>query len=131
MRIAAWGKRRKQTALRKSPVGNTPLAYQLIGGALIVFGLVASATGVYWQEAVSAFLLAPQWSATLELWLPYWPFQPYLSLFIIGIGAQSISDYLSLHLGRAKINRFSDGEIQVEINVNILEHLADLDRSDV
>jgi len=33
--------------------------------------------------------------------------------------AQSISDYLSLHLGRAKINRFSDGEIQVEIQENV------------
>ena len=33
--------------------------------------------------------------------------------------AQKISDYLSLHLGRAKINRFSDGEIQVEIQENV------------
>jgi len=33
--------------------------------------------------------------------------------------AQSISDYLSLHLGRAKIDRFSDGEIQVEIQENV------------
>jgi ribose-phosphate pyrophosphokinase len=33
--------------------------------------------------------------------------------------ARSISDYLSLHLGRAKINRFSDGEIQVEIQENV------------
>lgn len=33
--------------------------------------------------------------------------------------AQSIADYLSLHLGRAKINRFSDGEIQVEIQENV------------
>ena len=33
--------------------------------------------------------------------------------------AQNISDYLSLHLGRAKINRFSDGEIQVEIQENV------------
>jgi hypothetical protein len=35
---------------------------------------------------MTAFLTAPQWSATLELWLPYWPFEPYLSLFIIGLG---------------------------------------------
>ena len=33
--------------------------------------------------------------------------------------ARKISDYLSMHLGRAKINRFSDGEIQVEIQENV------------
>jgi len=33
--------------------------------------------------------------------------------------AQSISDYLSIHICKAKINRFSDGEIQVEIQENV------------
>jgi len=31
-------------------------------------------------------LLAPAWSANLELWLPFWPFEPFLPLFIIGLG---------------------------------------------
>lgn len=33
--------------------------------------------------------------------------------------AQKIADFLALPLGRAKLNRFSDGEIQVEINENV------------
>ena len=60
---------------------------KFVGGAMIVFGLVVSATGQYWREPVSAFLTTPKWSADLELWLPFWPFEPFLALFIIGFGA--------------------------------------------
>ena len=37
------------------------------------------------------FLLAPNWSANLVLWLPFWPFEPFLSLFVIGTGAALLS----------------------------------------
>ena len=33
--------------------------------------------------------------------------------------AEMISEYLAKPLGRLKLNRFSDGEIQVEINENV------------
>ncbi len=33
--------------------------------------------------------------------------------------AQKVADYLAQPLGSAKLNRFSDGEIQVEINENV------------
>ncbi len=77
LRIAAWSKKRER---RRSPM------FKVVGGAVIVFGLVVSVTGQHWQKPVSAFLTTPQWSADLELWLPYWPFEPFLSLFIIGFG---------------------------------------------
>jgi len=86
-RIAAWGKKRLQAAKKNAPDSSTPLPFKLFGGAIIAFGLVVAATGLQWQEQVTAFLTAPKWSANLELWLPYWPFEPYLSLFIIGLGA--------------------------------------------
>jgi len=41
---------------------------------------------LYLQDQVTAFLTAAAWSATLELWLPFWPLEPFLSLFIIGAG---------------------------------------------
>ena len=53
---------------------------------LIAFGFFIAFTGLQWQKPVTDFLLAPAWSANLVLWLPYWPFEPYLSLFIIGLG---------------------------------------------
>jgi len=77
LRIAAWGKQRDN---RASP------ALKVFGSLAIAVGLLVSASGQYWQKAVSGFLSAPQWSADLELWFPYWPFEPFLSLLIIGFG---------------------------------------------
>lgn len=86
LRIAAWGKKRRQPALRNAPESSAPFAFRIFGGALISFGLFVASTGLQWQKPVTDFLLAPAWSANLVLWLPYWPFEPYLSLFIIGLG---------------------------------------------
>jgi DMSO/TMAO reductase YedYZ heme-binding membrane subunit len=90
-RIAAWGKKRRQAAKKNAPASSTPLALKVLGGTIIAFGLLVAATGVHWQKPVTAFLTAPKWSADLVLWLPYWPFEPYLSLFIIGLGAMLVS----------------------------------------
>jgi len=86
LRIAAWGRKRLEVAARTTPDARVPVAFRAPGGALIAFGLVAAATGLQWREPVSGFLLAPAWSANLELWLPFWPFEPFLPLFIIGFG---------------------------------------------
>jgi sulfoxide reductase heme-binding subunit YedZ len=86
LRIAAWGKRRQQVAERNALQYSAPLVFKPLGSALIAFGVVVTATGQYWGEPVTAFLTAPKWSADLVLWLPYWPLEPYLSLFIIGLG---------------------------------------------
>ena len=82
LRIAAWGKKRQKIA-----GGNTPLALKVLGSVIVAFGLVVASTGLQWQKSVTEFLTAPKWSADLVLWLPYWPLEPYLSLFIIGFGA--------------------------------------------
>lgn len=91
LRIAAWGKRRVQAANRSTLQSSTPLVFKTLGGAIIAFGLFVSATGLHWRESVTAFLTEPQWSANLVLWFPFWPFEPYLSLFIIGLGTLLIT----------------------------------------
>jgi len=91
LRIAAWSRKRQQSALRIAPEQSTPIAQTVFGGTFIGFGLLVAATGLKWQEPVTAFLTGPNWSANLELWLPYWPFEPFLSLFIIGLGAKLMS----------------------------------------
>jgi DMSO/TMAO reductase YedYZ heme-binding membrane subunit len=91
LRIAAWGKRRLQAARRITPEGSTPLVFRVLGSAIIAFGLLVAVTGVHWQEPVTDFLTAPKWSADLVLWLPYWPLEPYLSIFIIGFGAALVT----------------------------------------
>jgi len=86
VRIAAWGKQRRQVMDRDAAESSTPLALRALGSAIIVLGLVWSAYGLHWQERVTGFLTTPEWSADLVLWLPFWPFEPFLSLFIIGLG---------------------------------------------
>ena len=91
LRIAAWGKQRWQATNKNAAGSSTPLAFKVSGGAIITFGLFVFASGRYWREPVTAFLTAPGWSADLELWLPFWPYEPYLSLFIIGLGTMLIT----------------------------------------
>jgi hypothetical protein len=91
LRIAAWGKRRLQVAARNEPQSSTSLTFRVLGSAVIAFGLFVAATGLHWQESVTALLTAPKWSADLVLWLPFWPFEPYLSLLIIGLGTALVT----------------------------------------
>ncbi len=86
LRIAAWGKKRQQKAKRQSAINSVPLIYQTLGGSFIAIGLVATATGWYWQKSVTVFLTSAVWSAELELWLPFWPLEPYLPLLTIALG---------------------------------------------
>ena len=90
LRIAAWGKQRWQATNRNAAENNMPLALRALGGVIIVSGLIWSAS-FYWQDRVTDFLTASAWSADLVLWLPFWPYEPYLSLFIIGLGTMLIT----------------------------------------
>ena len=91
LRIAAWGKQRAQRYRKINPDSQTPVGLRILGSGLVIVGLVVASTGFLWQKTVSEFLTAPEWSARLELWLPYWPFEPWLSLFVIGFGAMLLS----------------------------------------
>jgi len=91
LRIAAWGKKRQQAAKKNTPESSTLFVFKVLGSAIIAFGLFVSATGLHWQKPVTAFLTTPKWSANLELWLPYWPLEPYLSIFIIGLGTMLLT----------------------------------------
>lgn len=91
LRIAAWGKNRSTAARKADPDSETPLTLKVTGFAIIAFGVMVAATGREWQETVTGFLTGPAWSANLELWLPFWPFEPFLSLFIIGLGTMLLT----------------------------------------
>ena len=91
LRIAAWGKQRWQVSNRYAAENNTPLTLRVLGSAIIIFGLVWSTVSLYWQERITDFLTASEWSADLVLWVPFWPYEPYFSLFIIGLGTMLIT----------------------------------------
>ncbi|MEM9533396.1 MAG: hypothetical protein AAGA23_20915 [Pseudomonadota bacterium] len=85
LRIAAWGKKRRRAAEKNGLA--TPLVARVLGIGFVAAGLAAAVVGLRWQEFTTELLTSAQWSATLELWLPFWPFEPFLPLFAIGIGA--------------------------------------------
>ena len=80
LRIIAWGKKRL-------PEDGIPIFQQIAGGAVVGLGLYWAAGSLYYQDAVTSFLTTRDWSANLELWLPFWPFEPFLSLLAMALGA--------------------------------------------
>ena len=79
LRIAAWG-------MQRAEMGSAAVTFKIGGGAIIAIGLLVAATGREWQAATTTFLTTPAWSANMELWLPYWPLEPFVSLLMIGFG---------------------------------------------
>ena len=63
----------------------------------MLFSLWLAATGHLWQPALSAALLSRAWSAELELWLPFWPFEPFLPLFTLALGVWLFSGARVVH----------------------------------
>lgn len=80
-RIAAWGMKRASN----HPAVKLPA--KTAGAAFVAAGLILSATGHSVSQNLSSLLTMPAWSRSLEIWLPFWPLEPFLSLFALGIGA--------------------------------------------
>ena len=86
LRILAWGKKRQSYTEKVVPGGTSARLLKGLGGALLILGLTTAATGLSWLNPVSEYLLTPAWSENLYYWLPYWPFEPFFSLAILGLG---------------------------------------------
>ena len=60
----------------------------------IVAGLVVAATGTYWYPTAEEMLYGHALTRIPELYLPYWPFEPWFGLFLIGLGAYALAGRL-------------------------------------
>jgi hypothetical protein len=87
LRIAAWRKKRRQLAAKKAPQSNTQPAFVLVGSVIVLIGLIAAGSGLVWGKPAVELLTGYAITRPLELYLPYWPFEPYLPVFIIALGA--------------------------------------------
>jgi hypothetical protein len=86
LRAAAWRKKLLQRATKSDPNSSPKLAFVLLGTLIICAGLILVTFGGPWQKASRAFMTGFDFSNWLELYLPYWPFEPFIPLFIILLG---------------------------------------------
>lgn len=86
LRAFAFFRKRAKAAARE-PLGTAahPLA-RVAGVALIAIGLVAAGIGSALRGVADQYLYGYTLTTWPELYLPYWPFEPFLALAVIGIG---------------------------------------------
>lgn len=82
LRAAAWTKNRGKAAEKVAP----NLVARVAGALTIGVGLVAASIGSLWQGTAEAYLYGYAVTQMPELYLPYWPFEPFLSLAVILLG---------------------------------------------
>ncbi len=91
LRAAAWGQKRRKLAEREAATAGTGPATRMAGIALVGIGLIAAAFGLLWVPTAEELLYGYALTRIPELYLPYWPFEPFLPLFIILIGTYLIT----------------------------------------
>jgi len=85
LRIIAWGKANYEKESHENQLN------KIMGMSLILIGLSMSFLSLYWQVMLTEYLTFFNWSSSFELWLPFWPFEPFLSLMIIGLGTMILT----------------------------------------
>jgi hypothetical protein len=86
VRAAAWHKERlKRAAKSPSWTGPNPLA-RILGVAIIVIGVVVATFGSAWYGKMENLVYGYGFTRIPELYLPYWPFEPFWSLGVIAFG---------------------------------------------
>lgn len=86
LRAGAWNKRRANAAERRGePIQAQPVL-RFAGMVTVTIGLIAGGIGSSWYPALHNILTGYSFTRVPELYLPYWPFEPFLPLLIIGLG---------------------------------------------
>ena len=83
LRAAAWGRRRIVAAGKAGVARDGWTPFRMAGVALIGIGLAISIFGSGWKKIAAASLYGYEFSRIPELYLPFWPFEPFLPLAIM------------------------------------------------
>jgi hypothetical protein len=73
-------------AERAIPGVRVSAVFNFIGASVIAFGLLAASFGSVWRQTAEDVLIGYTFTTIPETWLPYWPFEPFLPLLLIGLG---------------------------------------------
>jgi hypothetical protein len=92
LRIAAWARKRAQRDDKEVVEPDPQPAFKLVGILVVVIGLIGASSGSVWTGPAHQHLYGYQLTQFMELYMPYWPFIPYLPLFIVAAGAFLIAE---------------------------------------
>ena len=85
LRATAWGNKVHRMVDQGEAKRMHP-AMRLVGSAIIAAGLFVAVFGSLWSSTAREVLYGYSVTRIPELYLPYWPFEPFLPLGIVGIG---------------------------------------------
>ena len=85
LRAMAWGKKIRQK-VEKGEAKELHPAMRPAGGAIVALGLFAATFASLWSSTAQEVLYGYSLTRIPELYLPYWPFEPFLPLALVGIG---------------------------------------------
>lgn len=87
LRVAAWNRKRLLQGVPNPDVAAPQPVLNLLGIAVIAAGSIAAAFGSAWYETADQWLSGYALTRIPETYLPYWPFEPWLPLAVIGLGS--------------------------------------------
>jgi len=91
LRAAAWTKKRRKQRAKSGAASTGHALFGVPANVAIGVGLIAAAFGKAWYPAAANLLTGYSLTRIPELYVPYWPFEPWLPVFIIALGAYLIS----------------------------------------
>ena len=86
LRAAAWRKKRVMQAEKNAPAMQPQPAFKFMGYVVIACGIWAASFGSVWRASTTEILTGYAITYLPEKYLPYWPFEPFLPLFVIALG---------------------------------------------
>lgn len=93
LRSAAWGKKRVKAAAKTGSAQTNQPVFRFIGVALIGLGLAVATFGSEWNRIAAETLYGYTFTKIPEVYLPYWPFEPFLPLAVALGGVYLITRY--------------------------------------
>ena len=90
LRVMAWDKRNRRRLADRAPDRNSRVS-RLIGISFVALGLVVAVSGTLWGPIAQRVLYGYSLTRFPELFLPYWPFEPFIALAFLAFGLVLIS----------------------------------------
>lgn len=91
LRAAAWAKKKRLQRSREKAPETLPATFRYLGGGIIAIGLSAVTFGTPWRMFAEEALYGYPVTRIPELYLPYWPFEPFLPLLVIALGTYIVT----------------------------------------